>query len=392
MTKMCYKKLKDLMHRLPTKEYWLQPPQPSVGCLFWIMYYFGFASFLGSFGLNIKAMVNYAISAEWWLFSILLMAVVLPQVPINLFSFWWFRNDSADRLVSWRLTIAHFLLLALPVRMVRMRRQANGTKTGEASQYHRFYLAQADLSFLRLVGVYAGSGSQLVLRIYKLLKNSNDPGDVVLEMVFAVLAAVSLAMSTISLCRHCRSHRYDKKELSQASTILQVLYRVCFLASRVVALACLFYLGITIGVTICSVFFVCFLIWFHCMETDFTENVGQERFYHVLLAYLHIFGMFNVKDNPAKYRYAFYYTLSFFVEVLVIVAFMRSVDGMYWLSVFPCVFLIGLMCHYSEHHYFHPGGILYIEREKEAWENHCEECAEERESAKIEASRTAAVA
>ena len=390
MTKMCAKKVKKLLQKLTTKETWLRPSTPHIGSFFWIMFFFGLASYLGSFGMNIKTLVDYARSAEWWYFSILLMAVVLPQVPINLFSFWWFRSDSENRSVSWQHTLAHCLLLALPLRMFEMGSVARNTSTGAAAEYHRFYLAQADLSFLRLIAVYAGSGSQLVVRIFKLLRNWNTIDSLVLDIVFGSLAAVSLALSTISLCRHCRSHRYDKKELSYASTIFQVLYRICFLASRVIALACLFNLGIKPAVITCSCIFFGFLVWFHFMKTDFTENAYQERFYHVLMAFLHLFGMFNVKDNPAKHRYAFYYSLSFFWEVIIYAMFIRSTDDMCWLSVFPCVFLIGLLCHGVEHEYFHPGGKLYIDREIEDWELHCEHCEEEREQAEVQASVAAA--
>ena len=378
---MCCKKLKELVCKFTTKETWVQPPKPSIGRLFWVMFFFGFISFLGSFGMNINTLVNYAMSEEWWYFSILLMAIILPLVPINLFSFWWFRSDSETRSLSWGLTIAHCLLMALPLRMLRMGFLAKGTKTGEAVKNHVYYLAQADLSFLRLIGVYAGSGSQLVVRIFKLFKNWSSIDSVVSESVFGTFTAVSLAMSTISLCRHSRSHRYDKQELSYASTILQVLYRACFLASRVVALACLFNLGIEPAVVTCSCLFAAFFVWFYCMTTTFTENTRQECFYYVLMAYLHIFGMFNVKDDPAKYRYAFYYSLTFFGEVFIFVTFITYIDDMYWLSVFPCIFLIGLVCHGVEHEYFHPGGRLYVDRDMEDWEFQCEHCQAEEEMA-----------
>ncbi|XP_043208816.1 XK-related protein 8-like [Amphibalanus amphitrite] len=366
------------LRKLATKEGWLQPRAPDIGIFFWVMYVIGIGSYIGTFAMNINSLVNYASSDEWWYFSILLTAVVLPQVPINLFSFWWYRNDSGECYVSWPNTVGHCLLLAVPIRMGEIGKIACRTRSKEkgASYYHRFFLAQADLSFLRLVAVYAGSASQLVVKIYKLLSNWTGVESALLEMVFGALVLVSLALSTFSMGQHCRSHRHDKQELSYASTVLQVLYRICFLASRVFALACLFHLGITYGICVCVGAFIVCIIWFHFMETEFTENWKQERFYHALMAYLHIFGMFNVKDDPARYRYAFYYSVSFFVEALVYAVYALG-TGRTFVCLFPGLFLVGLLCHGLEHECFHPGGRLYMKRAPAEWENVCEECAAE---------------
>lgn len=396
-----------------TKKFWLSASTPDVDWKFWAMYYVTIVPKFFLMGLNFFDLYRYASVPDWQFFFTLLATMLIPLIPINAFSYWWCKTDSKPKAVPRRVKIYHCLLLGYWWRQYRLRLQA--MKVGgstRAEDRHRFSLSRADLTFLSLMALYSSSAPQLVFKLYRLADRWSQHAstsyklpvigidttvpEAYQKVAFAVLTAVSLALSTISHAHASRQHRWDKQELSNASRLLQVLYRLLFLTSRVVALAFLFLLSTPVGWGICFILFLLLLLWFRWLKTEFCESAWQEWIYNIVLAYMHLFGVFNVKDTPARFRYLLYYTFSLLLEITIFICAIRACDTTPWLPLFVLAFVLGLVCHGVEHKLFHPPGDgeqhrWYIPRERQPWETECRECVLEQERAAPKPAVTSAV-
>ena len=387
----------ECLRKLTTTDWWLKPHTPSIDKVFWFWFALSCFANLVHFALDIQSLYHYASGGQWYLFRMLLVMILLSHVLISISSYllFWTDRQYCDLLP---VQIQHCFLIFLPIPMrmacvgklackISCRQRSKENEEDIGSHWYRLQLVQKNLSWLSLIAVYVCSAPQLVLKIYQLLKYFNsaetvhgDGRNMTLDVgaplspnkqqqtvhgdiAFHLISMVLLALSTVWLGVRRRQFRYDKDELSYASIMFQTLYRTFFLASRVLALACLFFLGLVPGIVVCVGAVVACFIWFRYMGTDCTETRTHELCYQFVMAYLHIFGMINVKDDPARYRYAIYYTLSFFVELGVYEAYMRTTGGEFTLLLFPGLFAIGLVCHAVEHELFHPGGWYYRPRD-----------------------------
>lgn len=172
---------------------------------------------------------------------------------------------------------------------------------------------------------------------------------VVAQVISVIASLVSLSWSLVSYLRILRMSLPNKQNMtwpvSDASlpptsavnshfhtqgTIVQFLWRLLVIGSRVLALA-LFASEFTYYISIvCGLHWLLMFLWIVSMKTNFCDNHLEELLYNAVLAIMFIFCYFNPVDSPTRRRYTFYYSFTFGENLLLLFLWYHACDPAKW--------------------------------------------------------------
>lgn len=223
-----------------------------------------------------------------------------------------------------------------------------------------------DISMLRLLQGFLQSGPQLVLQLYILLQRY--PFDWKTDWLIGATAGTSLlsmVWAILAYGKSLRDFRRQGSRLSLPGLILQLLWRITMVTSRVVAMV-LFasyfehWLFSAIGLhwVIMSTWLFCQRTRY-CTDEDGREHPCRERLFCSIIGFMYIFCFFNTREGLTRKRVFLYYSIilvenSLFVSMWYphktfqgIMAF--SAMGVVWGGM-----LFGALCMALYYRFYHP--------------------------------------
>ena len=254
-------------------------------------------------------------------------------------------------------------------RYFRMIQSGCQTRQPDASSSdYAHYLAQwRDISMLRLFEAFFESAPQLVLQLYIMAyhRRFNIEND-----LFTVIAAgcslVSLAWAIVSYTKALRDSFQNQASLSWVGFVLQILWRIFMVTSRVVSLvlfAAEYRNWLFVALT---VHWVVMTTWLVLQGTKFCMDQEENRhhFYEVLfdglIGFVYIFSFFNMKEGITRIRLISYYSIML-VENTVFVVMWYPARHHYGNIHYPALilvwggFLLGTFCMVCYYNFYHPG-------------------------------------
>ncbi|XP_041484029.1 uncharacterized protein LOC121430726 [Lytechinus variegatus] len=280
--------------------------------------------------------------------------VVIPSIILQVFSIRWYLVDDDMSSLKWITHIFQFGPLHRYVILFSTGIEAR--QTGDPLDFERLFYQQSDVCMLRLFESFMESAPQVVLQLYIMVATQDE------NFWTGTSAAVSLFSLCWALGAYSRAHRKvrrDKKIVSWPGLVLQTIWRIGMISSRVMALvlfASVFKAFIFLAV---GIHWIGMLVWVHLQKTDFCTNALEERLFNCVVATIYVFCFFNLKEGKSRKRVlVFYFTM--FVEntVLLLVWFnFRTVGEWYNVAGFTIVFGgygIGVVSMVLYYRYLHP--------------------------------------
>jgi hypothetical protein len=193
-------------------------------------------------------------------------------------------------------------------------------------------------------------------------------------MAAIISSLIELSWSIASYNRALRRSTPDKRNTTRFGTILQFLWRVCTIGSRVLAVALFMseysYWLCPIGIGHWGVM----TIWIMHQQTRFCDNDRgdprpcHEYLFNMIIGAIYLFCFLNVKDEPTRYKYLSYYTIAFAENISLILLWYIKSDPTKWyhtpaLVTVISAFFAGILFMLIYYWFFHPNGRpLWINR------------------------------
>ena len=285
-----------------------------------------------------------------------IVLIVVPLLVVNLFSLVWYhqdhiehpggfcpRKEKRERKERLTLIVCHMLCLGPVVRQVQIiwcgrqeqqytakhghehaagpycvnANQKNSGKYLELYMTRKYY--ERDSAYLALIESFIQDAPQLILQLYILL--SRHPDDLVnVETALAQLGSVllsllSLSLSLVSYAQASRWADPNVPQMTPLAVLVQWLWRLFMLSGRMFVF-CMF-------LTVClNEFFVflgfhylLMLLWILFMRSNFCGSIDgvrrpvSELVYNVVMAFILVFDIVNIKEGPTRLKNLLYYSL-----------------------------------------------------------------------------------
>ena len=219
---------------------------------------------------------------------------------------------------------------------------------------------------LRLFECFLESAPQLVLQLYIMAYNRRFElkGD-----LFTAIAAgsslVSLAWAIVAYTKALRDFIGNEASLSWVGFFLQIMWRMCMVASRVVALVLFashytnwLFLVVAIHWFIMTVWLI-FQRTRFCVDEYGNPHYFREYLFDLVIGFVYIFCFFNLKEGFTRVRVIPYYAIMLTENTLFIVMWypFRTLYGDIEYAALGVVwagFVLGLLCMTSYYRFYHP--------------------------------------
>eukprot|EP00057_Strongylocentrotus_purpuratus_P026360 XP_011680834.1 PREDICTED: uncharacterized protein LOC590700 [Strongylocentrotus purpuratus] len=229
-------------------------------------------------------------------------------------------------------------------------------RTRDALDFERLFNQQSDVCMLRLFESFMESAPQVVLQLYIMVATNDE------NFWTGTSAAVSLFSLCWALGAYSRAHRKvrrDKKVVSWPGLVLQTLWRIGMISSRVMALvlfASVFkaYIFLAVGIH-----WIGMMVWVHLQKTDFCTHPLEERLFNCVVAVIYIFCFFNLKEGKSRKRVLVFYSIMFVENTVLLLVWYsyRTIGEWYNVAGFTIVFGgygIGVVSMILYYRYLHP--------------------------------------
>ena len=354
-----------------------------------------------------------------------IVLIVAPLVIVNIFSLVWYHQDHIEHPGGFcprkerregkervLLIIAHILCLGPAVRQVQIllcgrREQRHTSKHGHghiagpycvsknkesSHQYLELYMTrkyyERDSAYLALIDSFIQDAPQLILQLYILL--SRHPDDLVnvktalAQLGSVLLSLLSLSLSLVSYAQASRWADPNVPQLTPLAVVVQWLWRLFMLSGRMFVF-CMF---LTVYLDAFFVFlgfhYLIMLLWILSMRSNFCGSIDgvrrpiSELVYNVVMAFILVFDIVNIKEGPTRLKNFLYYSLITVEHSILMLFWYRQTSSkvaglntsshLPWshspdyhivsLSVVPALEVCGLVCLVIYYNKLHPTGAM----------------------------------
>ena len=238
---------------------------------------------------------------------------------------------------------------------------------------------------LRLFECFVESAPQLVLQLFIMAYNRRFE---IKSDLFTALAAgsslVSLAWAIVGYTKALRDFLRKDFSMSWIGFLLQIVWRMSMVASRVVALV-LFASHYTIWLFVAmAAHWLLMTGWLVCQQTHFCvdqdgrNHLCREHLFDSVIGFVYIFCFFNIKEGMTRIRVIPYYVIMLCENTLFIVMWypFRTLYGDIETAALSIVwggFGLGLLCMVLYYRFYHPSlpvkGICVKKKQLDMEEN-----------------------
>jgi len=258
-----------------------------------------------------------------------------------------------------------------------------------------------DSSMLSMLHSFLQDAPQLILQIFLLyrmpvliMEDGTNSYTVTMQVVKVTIGLLSLAFSLVSYQQELRRGLLDKPSLGLGASAVCVVWRMSMAGARVGALASFgsivkhgiasegtgwygwegtevpddpFTFPVMAGVIVAG-HWVASGVWVHYQKSNFcgrpqdgAPRPALELLYSAVMGWVHVFCFVNHKETPARARMAFYYTIMFVENTVLMAVWYTQVivvsDLWFRVVVVGAVegcFLLGLCCLTLYYGFLHP--------------------------------------
>ncbi|KAI8486399.1 PREDICTED: XK-related protein 6-like isoform X2 [Branchiostoma belcheri] len=337
----------------------------------------GILTFVWDIGSDIALACMYWSKKRYYFFGFTLFFVALPSIVLQLFSLkWYLQDESRDAeeesddqrgrvarkkpaILSWLWrSFLHFLQLGTIVRYIRTLKYGCESQQ-ERERYQYVVYEWADVCMLRLFEAFLESAPQLTLQLYIMAHEEEKD---LLTIVTCAASLVSLAWALVAYHKALREVRPDKKNLSFTGVALRMMWRLFEVVARVVALSLFATKFEWVMFVVVGAHFILMFLWLLWQDTKFCDNRGEEWVFDFVMAIVHVFCWFNVKEGRTRYRASAFYTFMYLENAVLIGLWYWKVldeEVLYKYAALVLVlggFLAGIIIMMLYYLFFHPNG------------------------------------
>lgn len=312
-------------------------------------------TFLADIGTDILAAHQYFVKSHWSWFGLTVLFIVIPSIVMQSLSCKWYFDDYGKQ--PWWSKLLHICQLG-PIQRYS---QAfwSGLRTNcmtkiDMEDFNDYLTNWRDVTMLRLIEAFLESAPQVVLQLYILSVVDHEiQWDKDWITILSVLLSItSLGWSIVSYTHALRLSAKDKG-LSVCGYTFQVTYRLCMVASRVVALVLFATQFEWVVFVVCFVHWIVMICWLHFQGTKFCSSPNTpdrseavekclDRLFSVLMGFIHIFCFINTQEGATRQRVMTYYVLIFVENTLMIAAWYPTRRNSFgWLEYSAASFVLG---------------------------------------------------
>ncbi|XP_028659441.1 XK-related protein 9 [Erpetoichthys calabaricus] len=295
------------------------PPTTPYTCVNWVMCLIGLLLYLGDIGTDIWVAVQYLMRGYVLWFALTLTFVLLSTFIIQVFSYFWYLDDSGSGSdsgapESCALIGLHFCQLGIFTRYKKLLK--NGFREikekkpcSTEESVSEIWGMTADISMLKLFETHLESVPQLILQLYIYLEHKEK---MTIQYLTLTMSFFSIAWSTVDYQRCLRRSLPNKREISHLSSVtVYLMYKMFTITSRVLSFVLLTILNAHFTLALFGITWLCTFIWAWKQQTDFCTSRGLEVFYRVIIGAILVFTFFNIKGQNTQSSMICYYALSF---------------------------------------------------------------------------------
>ncbi|PIK61430.1 hypothetical protein BSL78_01651 [Apostichopus japonicus] len=210
-------------------------------------------------------------------------------------------------------------------------------KSRDPLDFDLLYHQQSDVCMLRLFESFMESAPQVVLQLYIMVATNEEN---FFTGISATVSLVSLCWAIAVYSRIHRRVREDKKVVSWPGVVLQAVWRIGMISSRVVALVLFATVFKAYVFLVIAIHWFVMAVWVFLQNTDFCSSWFEERLFNAVIAVVYIFCFFNLKEGTSRYRVFIFYSVIFVENVfcLILWNFSAVQKGIYTEIGFTIVF------------------------------------------------------
>nr|XP_060631441.1 XK-related protein 9 [Anolis sagrei ordinatus] len=337
---------------------------------------FGIVVYMADVGADLWIARTYWCEGQYLWCGLILATGFISSVVIQMFSYIWFKEDSAEDLNSILILLhlfhggiftRYWLALNLGYEAAcKPNSSGNILIDGPTSLIHKRAIhAMADISMLRLFKTYLESTPQLILQVYILMVFDNSTFT---QYISITVSIIGISCATVDYQIALRKSLPDKKNFVKISSkIMYFFYKLLTLTSWILSIALLAVLSTT--TTIILVVILCFVavVWVIKQHTAFCTSKTAEWVYRATVGIILIFTFFNIKGEKTKIPLSVYYVIRVLITLGISSASLfwkSSFNGKIYLSfmitAIAIAFILGIIFLVIYYAFFHPS-IYYTQ-------------------------------
>ncbi|XP_035668056.1 XK-related protein 4-like [Branchiostoma floridae] len=263
----------------------------------------------------VLAVRNYFLEGYYGWFAMTITFVLLPSIVLQLCSIRWYLQDRSKVPESeragvlsclWR-GLLHFLQLGTMWRCVQALIYGFRSRRDHQKWYRKWLAEWTDVCLLRMFEAFLESAPQLVLQLYIMqVKGQSDP--ITVLAVGTSLASLSVAL--VSYHKSLREALPDADRITYTGVVLWVLWRLCTVTARVVAISLFASQFHWYTFAILGGHFIIMFVWRSCQDIRFYENRVEQTGFNIVIAFVNIFSWLSmVQESRSRYRATAFYAL-----------------------------------------------------------------------------------